>query len=252
MNTIIVDDERQSHEVLKSLLHEHPDFQLIGSAYGVDEGVQLVHDKKPDLIFLDVEMPDGTGFDLLKKIKGSDYYIVFITAHNKYAIKAIQFGALHYLLKPIERELLSEALNRVRNLQTKKTSEEQWKLAIDALALLLSEKRPAILPVSTMEGVHLITIKDIKRFEAGGNITSLHIEGKRRPILASVNLGKYVKQFSDYPKFIQVHRSHMVNLYFVEQYVKSDGGYLLMKDGIQIPVSRRYKDELVKRLRDLS
>ena len=249
MRAIIVDDEQQSHEVLKNLLSKgHPDIKVAASGYGVQEGLKLIASHEPDLVFLDVEMPDGTGFDLLKKIGKPDFHVIFITAHHEYAQNAIRFGALYYLLKPLDPELLVAALAKVREKQEEKNNIEQWRLAYLAFQQFMKNKLPDTMTVSTMEGVYFIPVKDIIHFKADGNTTDIHIEGWPKPMIASVNIGEYVKQFEPYPNFMRVHRSHLVNLDYKSMLVRTDGGYLVMKDGAEVPVSRQFKDELLKRL----
>ena len=249
MRSIIVDDEQQSHEVLNTLLEKnHSDVKVVGSAFGVEEGLKLIETHQPDLVFLDVEMPDGTGFDLLKKIGRPDFHVIFFTAHHKYAQNAIRFGALDFLLKPLDPALLGEALIKVREKQAEKATIEQWKLAYKAFQQLTQNQLPERMTVSTMEGVHFIPVKDIIRFKADGNTTDIHIEGWKKPLIASVNIGEYVNQFESYPNFMRVHRTHLVNLDYVSLYSRSDGGGLMMKDGAQVPVSRMFKEGVLMRL----
>ena len=249
MKAIIVDDEQQSHEVLKILIEKgHPDIHIGASGQNVREGLALIARHRPDLVFLDVEMPDGTGFDLLEEIDQPDFHVVFITAHNKYAQDAVRFGALDFLLKPVQTDKLAEALSRVRDKQEEKATVEQWRLAYEAFQQFQQQQLPRRMSVSTMEGIHFIPVEDIIRFKADGNTTDIHIEGRSKPLIASVNLGEYVRQFELYPQFMKVHRSHLVNLNFVDMYSRSDGGYLVMKDEASVDVSRQYREELLNRL----
>ena len=249
MKAIIVDDEQQSHEVLKTLLEQsHPDIEITASGYSVEEGLRLAAAQQPDLVFLDVEMPDGTGFDLLEKTGEPDFHVIFITAHNKYAQDAIRFGALFFLLKPIDSELLGQALVKVRQKQAEKATIEQWRLAYEAFQQFQQQQLPKRMTVSTMEGIHFVPVNDIIRFKADGNTTDIHINGRKKRLIASVNLGEYVHQFEAYPNFMRVHRSHLVNLDFVAMYSRADGGYLVMKDGSEVGVSRKFREELLRRL----
>ena len=246
IKAIIVDDEKRSHTALSNLLKKgHSDIKIIASGYGVKEGLELVAAHRPNLVFLDIEMPDGTGFDFLGKIDRPDFQVIFITAHNEYAQAAIRFGALDYLLKPIGEKPLSEALLRAREKQEEKDKIEQWKLAYEAFRQFNQKKQPSRMSVSTMEGIHFVPVKNIMRFKAGGNTTDIYIKGRDKPLIACVNIGEYVAQFKSYPEFMQTHRSHMVNLKYVEKYIRSDGGYAVMEDGTEVPVSRGNRDGLL-------
>ncbi|MBK6904524.1 MAG: response regulator transcription factor [Saprospirales bacterium] len=248
MKAIIIDDEEQSHEVLKLLLKTyHPDIQLVASGYNVAEGLALIRAHNPDLIFLDIEMPDGTGFDLLEQVGTPKFMVVFITAHNKYAVSAIHFGALDYLLKPLTSESLAYALERVREKRLEGMALEQLKMVFESFQQLRQNKRPARMIVSTMEGIHYIPIADLIRMEAQVNFTEIFYDGAKKRMIAAVNLGVYEEQFESYPELMRVHRSHMVHLLKVNTFVRGEG-YLLMKDGSKVPVARGYRDEMLGRL----
>jgi len=251
MKTIIVDDEMQSHDVLQTLLQDqHPDIQIVASAFSVEQGMDLIRAHDPDLVFLDIEMPDGTGFDLLQKVGAPRFMVVFFTAHNKYAIQAIHFGALDYLLKPLTAEPLAEALRRVREKRAEGLALEQLKMAYDSFQQLRQNKRPARMIVSTLEGMHFIPVADIIRMEAQVNFTEIFYENAKKRLMASVNIGVYEEQFEAYPELMRVHRSFIVNLLKVDTFVRGDG-YLLMKDGAKVPVSRICRDDLLKRLAEI-
>ncbi len=251
MQAIIVDDEQQSHDVLITFLTKsHPDIKVVASGYSVEEGLKLITTHQPDLVFLDIEMPDGTGFDLLKKFDRPDFHIIFITAYNKYAQEAIGFGALYFLEKPIGKELFDKAIARVHEKQEEKATIEQWRLAYEAFQQLRQEQLPKRTMVSTMEGIHIILVDDIIRFEANGNMSNIHINGREKAIMVSNNIGDYEKQFASYPNFMRVHRSHLVNLDHVSMYARSGGGYLVMKEGEEVGVSRKYREKVLQRLGD--
>jgi two-component system, LytTR family, response regulator len=245
MTAIIVEDEIQSHKVLKQMISQsHPDVEVIASAYTVEEGYQKITTLKPDLVFLDVELPDGLGFDLLKRIPKPEFSVIFITAYNRYAITAIHFGALDYILKPVGPKDLSAALKRVRENIEKKVSNQRLKILFETLANVEEKKLPERMTISTLTSDHYLEIKSIIRLEANQNYTEFTISENQKKVLTSVNLGKYEEQFELYDDFKRVHRSHLVNFNFVEKLIKSDGGYLLMKNGDKIPVSRKYRDDL--------
>lgn len=249
MNVIIIDDEPQSHQVLSELLtKKHPDVQLLASAYSVQEGFEKVTQLKPELVFLDIELPDGHGFDLLKRIPEPDFLVIFITAHNHYAITAIRFGVLDFLLKPIDPKELSTALNRARQKIMKTATQQQLQILWETMSQLAQRKLPTRMSISTSVGIVFKEIKDIIRLEAQQNYTEFTIGNNPKKLLASTNIGDYEEQFELYDHFTRTHRSHLVNLSYVDTFVKSDGGYLVMKNKDQVPVSRKYKDELLDRL----
>ena len=251
MKTIIVDDETNSHEVLRRLLgSHHTDVQIVASAFNVAEGTQQIREHQPDLLFLDIEMPDGTGFDLLQRVGNPAFMVVFITAHNKYAVTAIHFGALDYLLKPISAEALEHCLTRVREKRNEGMIIEQIKHAFESYQQLQQKKMPTRMLVSTLGGIHFIPVADIIRLEAQQNATEIFYIGAKKRLIASTNIGSYEEQFEPYSSFMRVHRAHIVNLMMVDTYVRGDA-YLLMNDGSKVAVSRENRDELLKRFREI-
>lgn len=251
MKTIIIDDEPGSHEVLRRLLaSRHPDVQIITSGYNVAEGLGLIREHQPELVFLDIEMPDGTGFDLLQQLGNPGFMVVFITAHNKYAITAIHFGALDYLLKPVSPDALDFCLTRVREKQHEGMIAEQIRHAFESYRQLQQKALPSRMLVSTLEGMHFIPVADIIRLEAQHNSTEIFYLGAKKRLIASVNIGSYEEQFEPYRHFMRVHRAHLVNLLKVDTYVRGDA-HLLMNDGSKVAVSKENRDELMKRLREI-
>ena len=252
MNAIIIDDESQSHLALRELLkRHHPEVTILAEGYCVEEGYQLVQQHQPDVVFLDIEMPDGLGFDLVKRFNNPPFHIIFITAHNKYAITAIKFGALDYLLKPIDKEELAKALQKVNKHLKDNISQEQILILLETLRNYESKKLPTRIAIPTSEGILYKQVKDIIRLEAQGQYTEFILKEHVRTVLASSRIGIYADQFEPYHEIMQVHRSHIVNLYEVDKFVKADGGYLVMKNGDDVPVSKRYRDDLLGGLDNL-
>lgn len=250
MKSIIVDDERQSHEALVRLLQlAHGDVEIVGNGYSVAEGLDLAQRHRPELVFLDVEMADGTGFDLLEKIGSPAFYVVFITAYNKYAETAFRFGALDFLTKPLDSDLLRIALDRVRQRQSEKYTLEQLQIALETFHRAREKKLPQRIAVSSSRGLEMITVADILYLNAELNYTDFHYLhlGKKNRITASLNLKVYEEHFEPYPEFMKVHRSHIVNLMMVDRYLKGDCA-LVMRDGVVVPVARGYREEVEGRL----
>lgn len=251
MKVLIIDDEQQSHLVLNTHLKNlNPKIQLLGSAYNVKEGYQLIIKSSPDLIFLDIEMPDGTGFDLLQKFDTLDFQVIFITAHNQYARRAIKFGALDYLLKPILVEELAEAILRAEKKQKEKISGDQLKLMFETFQLLKQKKLPTRLAIYTSKGIIYKQINDIVRLEAKQNYTEFTFVNMPKKLLASINIGEYEEQFAPYEEFMRVHRSHLVNLRFVERFVKGEN-YLIVNKNYKILTSRANKNRIETNLTKL-
>ena len=252
MRAIIVDDEKGCRSDLSEKLQEHlEDVQVVGFGKNVAEGIEQIRELQPDLIFLDVEMPDGTGFQLLEETQDQGFRVIFTTAFDRYALRAIKFGALDYLLKPIDKEELGQTIRKVSSQWRKDASQEQYQLLLDNLQTLVRENLPSRLAIRSSEGVHYKWVKDIIRFEGSRNYTTIFLDTPERSLLASLNLGEFEQQFELYPQFIRIHKSHMVNLHYLDTYVKADGGYLLLTNGEKISVSRMYRQQLLRRLEKL-
>jgi len=252
MKAIIVDDEEKSHVALSQLLKgNHTDVEVLANAYSVQQGYELALSHQPDLVFLDVELTDGLGFDLLKRIEKPAFNVIFITGFNKYAVSAIKFGALDFLLKPISLQDLTLALDKARLRLHEKYTVEQLQIALEAFHNSRNKKLPSRMSISTLEGILYIPVKDIIRLEAQANFTEFFVENHKKRLLASKNIGEYEEQFELYDELMKVHRSHLVNLLKVERFVRGDGNYLKMTDGATIPISKVLRDEVLTRLEKL-
>jgi two-component system LytT family response regulator len=249
MRAIIVDDEPRSQRALKKLLAKnHPEVDVLACGGSVEEGYQLIRKFNPEVVFLDIEMPDGLGFDLLQKFDDYEFQVIFITAYNEYAITAIKFGALDYLLKPVSEEELAKSLDKAYRKLKERITEDQIQILLETLRNFEVKKLPSRIAIPTSKGILYKQVQDIIRLEAQKNYTEFSILNHPKKILASTNIGEYVEQFEPYEAFMQVHRSHLVNMYFVDSFIKAEGGYLVMKDGTEVSVSRAYRDELLERL----
>lgn len=248
MKAIIVDDELTHHRTLKSLLtQQHPEVDILASAQSVQEGCQLIQQHPPDVVFLDVEMPDGTGFDLLKKAGPYHFQVIFMTGHNKHAIRAIKFGALDYLLKPVSAVELAASIGRARQKLEEEVPQRQLQILLETLDRFDIQKLPTQIAISTSKGIYFKKVKDIVRLKADKGYTKFFIAERDKPVIAAVNIGEYEEQFEPYASFMKVHRSHLVNLQFVGRFVKKEG-CLYMKDNSKVSVSKSYREELLGRL----
>jgi len=249
LNPIIIDDERNSRETLKEMLLRYCKLAIIGEADGVESGIEAIENLNPNLVFLDIKMNDGTGFDLLRKIKNRDFQVIFTTAYDQYAINAIRYSALDYLLKPIDMEELKTAVKRAEDIMNADLGEETHSKVDVLLENTFNPNRLQKIVLSTSEGMHVIEVNDIIRCEADDYYTHVHIQG-RKSIMISKTL-KEIENTLSGNTFIRTHKSHLVNVAFIKTYVKSEGGYVILKNGENVPVSRRKKEMLGKALSSL-
>ncbi|MBL7793811.1 MAG: response regulator [Saprospiraceae bacterium] len=254
MKAIIIDDEKEARDALRDTLYNYcPTIEVMGFATNGREGLNLIQEHNPDIVFLDVEMPDLSGFDVLNSLERIHFALIFVTAYNEYAVRAFEFSAIDYLLKPIDPPRLIEAIEKVRERQRLFQLEEQYKLLSD----IIQAKRPPLLnnriTFSTQEEIIFVTLKDLIRIEADQNFSSVYVLGLPKRILIAHHLKYYERLFADLPFFFRVHRGHIVNLFYVRKFIREDGGYLLVRDQQsqeyhKIPVANRQREELLKRL----
>ncbi|HUV01244.1 MAG TPA: LytTR family DNA-binding domain-containing protein [Bacteroidales bacterium] len=239
LKTIIVDDETDAVDFISSIIGEYcPGLEVIGKAYNVIEGVQKINEMKPGLVFLDVEMPNGTGFDLLANFPEKDFDVIFITAFNHYAIKAIKFSAVDYILKPINITEFIEAVNRV--IQKRTNNKDQGNESFRMLMENLRTAHPSRLAIPTSDGMEYLNPRDIIRIEADRSYSWFFVTGNRK-ILVSKHLKEFQDLLSD-RYFFRSHNSHLINLKYVRKYIRKEGGYIEMTDGSDVPISRNRKD----------
>ncbi len=244
LKTIIVDDVKAVRENIADLLKDFcfSSVTVIAEADSVKSGVEQIIKHKPDLVFLDVEMPDGTGFDLLKKLSGNKIKVIFVTAYDHYSIKAIKYSAIDYLLKPIDIDELKVAVEKAKELIEK----ENWELKFNALFSNIDSIKsvPTKLILKTSENIHSVNIDDIIRCEADNNYTSFYLlNGKK--ILVSTTIKEYEDILVD-TNFFRVHQSHLINLNHFDYFKKNDGGFVVMKDNSTVPVSTRKRTQLLQ------
>lgn len=245
MRTIIIEDTDAARNILTAYIKKLcPNLELIDVAKNVKEGLELIKKVKPQLVFLDVEMPDGTGFELLKSLPSIDFKVIFTTAHERYALQAIKFSALDYLLKPIDPEELVEAVAKAKA----STEEENSGLKIKTLLqnIEATQNAPKTLVVKDKYGIQLVNIEDIIRLEAMGNYTQFHIKNQSS-ILVSKTLKEY-ETMLPVKHFFRSHYSHLVNLDYLLRYDHREGNVLMLKDGSEVPLATRKKALLLERI----
>lgn len=244
INAVIVDDEKTNILTLKNLLDKYfPSIKLIGTAKDVSEGVEVINRTQPDLVFLDISMPDGDGFDLLTKVEYRSFEVIFTTAHDQYALKAFDYSAIHYLLKPIEYTELRNAINRYNQLRTKET----FSARLSVLKDNLQRKLQKIIVPST-DGLNIVLLDDIIRLEASDVYTVFYLTNGRK-LLASKPLNNFEKMLAD-QSFSRIHSKHLVNLKYIARYVKGKGGSVILEDGSEIDVSVRKKNDFLNALKE--
>jgi len=239
LKTLIVDDEQDAVEFINSIIGEYcPSLEVVAKANNIVQGAAAINDKKPDLVFLDVEMPNGNGFDLLAQFPEKDFEVVFITAFNHYAIKAIKFSAVDYILKPINIHEFIEAVNRVVKKRSERPSQGNENLKI--LMENLRTSPPSRMAIPTADGMEYLNPREIIRIEADRSYSWFFLTGGRK-ILVSKHLKEFQELLSD-RHFFRSHNSHLINLKYVKKYIRKEGGYIEMTDNTMIPVSRNRKD----------
>ena len=246
IKTLIVDDELKSQSTLHKLLEMYcPGVEVVGFAHNVETGIEAIDDLKPDLVFLDISMPDGDGFEVLERVKNRNFEVVFTTAFNDYAIKAFQFAALHYLLKPINYLELQGAVKRFKQNHQDVDLNEKIKILCDSLS---NHHQKIILPTSN--GLRIIELNQILRCEADGSYTNFYLSDNTVLMVSKV-LSNFEEILPD-EIFCRVHSKHLVNLNFISRYVKGRGGRIILTNGKEVDVSESKKKDFLRRLKQLA
>ncbi len=231
--TVIIDDESRTRSLLKKMIgHSDYPLEVVGDADSVSTGLEVIHEHDPDIVLLDIQMPDGSGFDVLDKINQRTFEVIFVTAHQEFAIRAIKFSALDYILKPVEIEELNGALeNAIDTIQTKSDLSVKYETLLENIKN--DNKR---IVISTKSSMYVLPVKDIVHCQSDRNYTYFFINDGRK-IFTSRTLKEY-ENILGLPDFIRCHRSHLINLNYIERYDRRDGGTIILKDGTDIPLSR--------------
>src|SRR5690606_17200088 len=252
ITAILIDDDANLRNGMRSLLSRYAtDIEIIGEAESVKTGVEIMTKLQPQVVFLDIQMNDGTGFDILEQLVQkngrSTSHIVFITAFEQYAIKAFRFSALDFLLKPVDPDELKKVIVKIKEVITSNDNYAH-------IDLLLENTRKKVdnfkrIALSTSDGIHLFDIHDIIRCESEDNYTNFYIK-KSKPILISKTLKEYEELLVEHG-FERIHQSHLINLQYLKSYIKKDGGYVIMADGNHLPISQRKKERLQELLKTI-
>ena len=244
IKAIIIDDETDCCETIAELLQTHcPEVEVTGIYHNGAEALPAILQHQPDLVFLDVEMPKMNGFEMLEQLTQVNFDIIFTTSYDQYALKAIRFSAIDYLLKPIDRNELQKAVQKIMQ-RSQRTISKQVEILMQRIHQPAKSISKIALP--TMEGLQMIPVDSIISCESDGNYTTLLLK-TRQKLVVSTSLKEMEEVLEDY-SFVRVHRSYLVNLNEVEKYVKGEGGYLVMSDGSSVDVSRNKKEILLRKL----
>lgn len=255
LRAVLIDDETNAREALTNLLRILcPEVDIVGEAKNADLGIELIKREKPNLIFLDIQMPGKTGFDLLASFDKVDFGVIFTTAYQEFAIRAFRFSAIDYLLKPIDPDELQAAVAKFKS-QVAGVNPQQLQILQEHLdptqSLRLVERKKndnQRIALPTAEGIHFVQMTDIIQCESLGSYTKFHLV--KGPAIVVSRLLKEYEEILDNYYFFRVHQSNIVNLEHIKRYVKGDGGQVWMSDNTEIEVSRRRKDEFLSLLSD--
>ncbi|SFF30017.1 LytR/AlgR family response regulator transcription factor [Thermoflexibacter ruber] len=244
MKFVIIDDEEKHRNLIKSILKEEKNLLCSGEATCVAEGLALIEETSPDLVLLDIDMPDGTGFDLLKSISPIDFQVVFITAHDEFAVKAFKFSALDYLLKPIDPEELLLAVQKAPKVQQQSQNQLQLATLLSNVESFSQQVKKLVLKDS--DNIYIVSTQEILYLQAHNNYTSFFLTENRK-IVVSKTLKEY-EQLLENSGFFRTHQSYLINLAYLQRIDKREGGSIVLQEKIYLPLAQRRKDSLLKML----
>lgn len=239
MKTYIIDDEVNCTEVLEVLLRKYcPDIQIAGVFNDPERVLEAIRRERPQLLFLDIEMPVLNGFDLLRQLEPLDFKVVFTTAYDQYAIKAFKFNALDYLLKPVDKDELITAVNKAQQ------SAHPAPAQLDAVKHLKGHPVPERIALPVGQELILVAVADIQYLEAEGSYVSVYLNGQVKPVILSKSLREFEELLNN-PNFFRAHNSYLIHLKYIRKIVRTDGGEIIMANGQSLPIARAKKSELL-------
>jgi two-component system LytT family response regulator len=240
MKAIIIDDEKKGRDTLNLLIEKYcQDVKVVALAQSADEGYSLVKQHQPDVVFLDIEMPNGNGFSFLEKFDTINFKVIFTTAYDNYAIKAIKYHALDYILKPIDIDELKNAVESAKKF-IDKPAEGQIREFLVSRKLESDNK----LGLPVKDGIAYVNVADIIRIESDGSYSTIYLTAAQKYVV-SKNLKEY-EDILPVSLFFRVHKSHIINIKRVKKYIRTDGAYVEMDDGSVVEISRRKKDDFLE------
>lgn len=237
---VIVDDEKDAIESIKLILNDNfPDIEIVGTAQSVPTAIDTISKQQPDIVFLDIEMPNGNGFDVLEGLEKRNFHVIFITAYNQYAIKAFKYSAIDYILKPIDIDDFVNAINRIKEIQGNGKRDDK---KIDALLENMQQDKPDKIALSTSDGVEFAKINDIIQIQAEGSYSIIKMIDQSE-LVVSKNLGEFEQLLIDH-QFYRPHQSHLINVPHVKKLTRY-GNEIIMDDGSVAFLSRRKKNQFM-------
>lgn len=243
LSAIIIEDMPDALQLLQaSLKKNHSDIEVVATAQSVVAAAKVLQKTEPDILFLDIMLGDGTGFDVLEIFPNLKSKIIFVTASDEYAIRAFKFAAIDYVLKPYTDEDLSLAIDRAK--QQIKPTEERLSILKETIAA--PESQPDKISLHTLDKIIIVSLEDIIRCESDSNNTIFYINNDKK-IFVTKTLKYFSDMLSGY-QFLRVHQSHLVNINYISAFIKTDGGYLMLKNKMSVPVSVRKKSEVIEML----
>ena len=246
MKCILIDDESDCLELLAILLQKHcPELEVTGQYQDPQQGIEAIWDSRPDLVFLDVDMPGTNGFGVLDACRQIPFQVVFTTAYHEYAVRAFKYSATDFLLKPIDRSELLEAVKKARQTRSMKQLAEQREVLFNYLDPAKPNREKIALPSS--DGTVFLPIANIEYCQADGNYVKIFVSGQLKEMLFVRSL-REMEELLPAVDFFRTHNSYLVNLRRVRQYIRGEGGELKMENGALVPVSRPKKQEVIERL----
>jgi len=248
MTCILIDDEADCLELLTLLIRKHcPEVQIIGQYDTPQSGIAAIMALRPSLVFLDVEMPEMNGFEVLEACKDIPFHLIFTTAFNEYAVKAFKYSAIGYLLKPIDQDDLKESVQRAQQILSIQQHVQQRDILFDFIHPSQSRREKIAIP--STDGMIFLPVRDILYCKADGNYTYIHRRSPENPLLFSKQL-HFIEELLPADVFYRPHHSYLVNLDQVAEFIKGDGGELRMSNGALIPVARQKKEEILSLLQN--
>lgn len=244
---LIIDDESRTRTLLYNMLSRMDlPLKIYQDGSSVSSGLKSINEINPDIVLLDIHLPDGTGFDILDQIGERDFQVIFITAHEEFAIRAIKSSALDYILKPVDQKELNESMNRaITSIEKHSDQNEKYDALLDNIR---HDKKKLVL--RTVESLFIVDVDSIMRCQSENNYTMFYLDDSRK-IVTSRTLKDHEEALT-YPYFMRCHRSHMINLNFVDRFDKNDGGKIVMKDDAEVPLSRKFREKFFELLEKMA